>query len=271
MKISAVFGFVVFCFLLNDAFAQNLSESEKRKQHLPYVRGATDCIANAVGRSSKFIEAVEIKNIAALIPDAMILCGDSLSSMIKMHDVIYNGGGMDFFKGPYIADIERAVRSRLATRISAAKIDIERLADQRREAAKKAAMERAEIEERENAARAAKIATAEKVLDLIRGRTMECIGKQALPMLVTDEKADVIAKAAMLFCESEVNALVGATYDAILATGAPSNEQNIRLSAKKRVEDVVTAHIVRAKAELLLNIQPNRDKEKVAPPAGSTF
>lgn len=271
MSKPVVMGLMLGLFIATSAVAQPLSESDKRKRLLPYLRSATDCVSNAVGRSPSFLAAVEANTIGGLIPDAVRACMDSLSSMVTMHDAIYGGGGMDFFKGPYLSDLERAVRGRLANRIASAKADMERLAEQRRAEAARAAAERAETEARENAARAERVAIAEKVRDLIRDRAMGCIGKQALPLLVTDEKAEVVAKAAMLFCEGEVNALIAATYDVISASGAGGNEQGIRLAAKKRVEEVVTAHIVRAKAELLLNSQGNREREKAAPSAGPTL
>ncbi len=135
-----------------------------------------------------------------------------------------------------------------------------RLEELRRTEAARQAAERAESEARAKAARADKLATAEKVRDVIRERTMGCIGKQALPMLVTDEKAEVIAKAAMLFCEGEVNALIAATVDVILNDGELTNETAIRQAARKRVEEVVTAHVVRAKGELILQGQKREDR-----------
>jgi hypothetical protein len=265
-----VFG-LVLGLCATSALAQPMTEQDKRKRHLPYVRNATDCIANSVGRNPLFVEAVGANRIGGLLPDAVSGCTQQLSAMVTMHDAIYGGGGMDFFKGPYLTDLERAVRSRLASRIASAKADAERLAEQHKAEAARVAAERAETEARENAARGERVATAEKVRDLIRERAMGCIGKQALPMLVTDEKAEVVAKAAMLFCEGEVNALVAATYEVISASGAGGNEQGIRLAAKKRVEEVVTAHIVRAKAELLLNSHINRDKDKPAPSTSPTL
>lgn len=254
---SVLVGTLFAIALSSVAGAQNPSEADKRKRHLPYIRNATDCVANAVGRNPLFATAVESNAIGALLPDAVRACTDPMATMITMHDMIYGGGGMDFFKGPYLSDVERAVRSRLAPRIASMRADMERAAEQRKEAASKAAAERAE-----------RVASAEKVRDLIRERTMSCIGKQALPMLVTDEKAEVVAKAAMLFCEAEVNALVAATYDVISASGESANEANVRVAARKRVEEVVTAHIIKAKAELILNSQSNRDREK-APAAAS--
>lgn len=247
------------------AAAQAQADRDKRRQHVPYVRAATDCIANHVSQSTGFNSAVASGAIGQLIPPAVDACVQPLIAMVNMHDAIYGGGGMDFYKGPYLNDLERALKARLAGRIESAKAEMARLEEARRVEAARLAAERAETEAKAQAAKAERLAIAQKVRDVVRDRAMGCIGRQAAPMLVTDEKAEVIAKAAMLFCEGEVNALMAATVDLIQLDGELSNEAAIRQAARKRVEEVVTAHIVRAKAELILQgqqreVRPNQSQ-----------
>lgn len=102
------------------------------------------------------------------------------------------------------------------------------------------------------AERAEKKAVLEKSRDLIRSRMLACIGKEGATMLLTDEKAEVVAKAAMIFCKNDVDALVRATIEIIeTEAGRPANRNAIREAAEKRVQEVVTAHIVRTRGEMI--------------------
>jgi hypothetical protein len=237
--------------------AEANTEREKRRKLLPYIYAASQCVATAVGNSPDFPKAVEsdqfLPLIARLAPE---LCAGPLTEMAQQHDIIYGGGGREFLNGPYFSDLDRSVRARLAGRISATKLELAKLAEQRQIEAARAAADRAEVENRARAAQAERVSMAEKVRNVIQDRAMNCIGTQALPMLVTDEKAEVIAKAAMLFCNNEVNALIAATQDVLAARGDTTSPEAIRIAARKGVEDVVTAHVVRAKAELLLKSAP---------------
>ncbi|MGO4170568.1 hypothetical protein [Bosea sp. TAF32] len=109
-----------------------------------------------------------------------------------------------------------------------------------------------EAAEKERAARAEKKALLEKTRDLIRSKMLACIGREGTPMLLTDEKAEVVAKAAMLFCKGDVDALTNATIELIeTEDGRPANRGAVREAAEKRVQEVVTAHIIRARGEML--------------------
>lgn len=119
---------------------------------------------------------------------------------------------------------------------------------------------------RNAAERAEKKAVLEKSRDLIRSRMLACIGKEGASMLLTDEKAEVVAKAAMIFCKNDVDALVRATIELIeTEAGRPSNRSAIREAAEKRVQEVVTAHIIRTRGEMI-----GRGRSPAQPPAPST-
>ena len=106
--------------------------------------------------------------------------------------------------------------------------------------------------EQERAARAEKKALLEKTRDLIRTKMLACIGREGAPMLLTDEKAEVVAKAAMLFCKGDVDALTNATIELIeTEDGRPANRNAVRDAAEKRVQEVVTAHVIRSRGEMI--------------------
>lgn len=101
-------------------------------------------------------------------------------------------------------------------------------------------------------ANAEKKATLEKARDLIRGRMLACIGREGSSMLLTDEKAEAVAKAAMIFCKSDVDALIQATIElAELGSSQPANRNAVRAAADQRVLEVVTAYVIRSRGELL--------------------
>jgi hypothetical protein len=104
----------------------------------------------------------------------------------------------------------------------------------------------------EAAAKAEKKAVLEKARDLIRTKMLGCIGKEGTPMLLTDEKAEVVAKSAMIFCRADVDALVQATIELVeLESGRPANRQAVKQAAESRVQELVVAHVVRSRGEML--------------------
>lgn len=113
-------------------------------------------------------------------------------------------------------------------------------------------------------ARAEKRAVLEKTRDLIRARMLTCIGREGGPMLATDEKAEVIAKAAMIFCRADVDALAQTIvelqeHDA----NRPIDREAVRRAATQSVQEVVVAQIVKSRGEML-----NRRNQQPATPSG---
>ncbi|UZF92092.1 hypothetical protein [Bosea sp. NBC_00550] len=125
-----------------------------------------------------------------------------------------------------------------------------------------------EATEAERTARAEKKALLEKTRDLIRSKMLACIGREGAPMLLTDEKAEVVAKAAMLFCKSDVDALTNATIELIeTEEGRPANRGAIRDAAERRVQEVVTAHVIRTRGEMIGKGQQRPDNPPPARPS----
>ncbi len=118
--------------------------------------------------------------------------------------------------------------------------------------------------EAERQDRADKRTVLEKTRDLIRGRMLTCIGREGGPMLATDEKAEVVAKAAMIFCKADVDALAQAIIEIQEHDGArPVDREAVRRAATQSVQDVVVAQIVKSRGEMLnrRNQQPARPSQ----------
>lgn len=113
--------------------------------------------------------------------------------------------------------------------------------------------------------RAERRAVLEKTRDLIRARMLACIGREGGPMLATDEKAEVVAKAAMIFCKADVDALAQAIIEIQEHDGArPVDREAVRRAATQSVQDVVVAQIVKSRGEML-----NRRNQPPARPSQS--
>jgi hypothetical protein len=116
---------------------------------------------------------------------------------------------------------------------------------------------------------AEKKATIEKARALIQGKMLSCIGREGASMLLTDEKAEAVAKAAMIFCKSDVDALVQATVELIeVESNRPADRNLVRRNAEQRVLELVTAQIIRRRGEML-NRRTQPPPPPVAPPASS--
>lgn len=239
-----------FALAASSAAAQ--SEVEKRRMHVPYVRAATDCVAAVVSRDAEFDMAVAADNLKPSIGRALASCRQSLVQMINAHDTIYGAGGQAFFAGAYLDDVDRAVRVRLAAQIAASRGNAERIASERQAAELRAQAQRLEAETKAKAAQAERMELLSKTRDLISAKALACIGREGATMLLTDEKAEVVAKAAMIFCQADIDALVRATIEIVeTESGAQSNRANVRSMAESRVREVVTAHIIRSRGNLI--------------------
>ena len=78
-------------------------------------------------------------------------------------------------------------------------------------------------------------------------------------MVLTDEKAEVVAKAAMIFCQADVDAWIGSSMEIAAAQeGQPPSSQAIHEAMEKLALDVVTAYVVKARGEAI--------RKNLAPP-----
>jgi hypothetical protein len=135
--------------------------------------------------------------------------------------------------------------------------------DEQRAAQARADAERLDAERRDQEARTEKVAVLEKSRDLIRDKLLECIGREGASMVLTDEKADVVAKAAMIFCQTDVDAWIRSSMEiASTQDGQPSNSEAQHEAVEKAALDVITAYVVKARGELI-----RKSLDHTAPPA----
>ena len=92
---------IALALCATSALAQtaSLTEAQKRRLHVPYVRAATNCIAAAAQNDSEFANAVKTDYFQPLIARGWEACKQQLTAMVQAHDQIYGGGGLEFAKG----------------------------------------------------------------------------------------------------------------------------------------------------------------------------
>jgi hypothetical protein len=141
---------------------------------------------------------------------------------------------------------------------SAGVASLQRHDDEDRAAQARADADRLDAERRDHEARTEKVAVLEKSRDLIRDKLLVCIGREGASMVLTDEKAEVVAKAAMIFCQDDVDAWVRSSMEiASTQSEQPSEPQRLHEAIEKSALDVITAYVVKARGELLRkNLNP---------------
>ncbi|MBK9081009.1 MAG: hypothetical protein IPL88_02475 [Rhizobiales bacterium] len=208
-----------------------VSEAQKRKLLLPQVRSTTDCIANRVRQQSDLGAAYKEGRFRTLIGEAIASCRDQAARLVAQHDQLYGAGtGGAFLSGPYSADLERAVLSRV-------KPDIDR---QIAAAEAKEAEERARLASIE-AERQRRVGLLKDAQKLLLGAAYDCAERQIGALVRGGDGAEVLAEAAMTLCSKEVEAAIKA-INATLAAESPAFQQSfagdelVRKEMRKRVQ-----------------------------------
>ena len=142
---------------------------------------------------------------------------------------------------------------------------LQRQNDEERAAQARADADRLDAERRDQEARIKKVAVLEKSRDLIRDKLLGCIGSEGASMVLTDERAEVVAKAAMIFCQADVDAWIRSSMEIASAQdGEPSNLQALREAIERSALDVITAYVVKARGELI-----RKNLDPTAPPTAT--
>ncbi|WP_336490130.1 tetratricopeptide repeat protein [Methylobacterium nigriterrae] len=94
------------------------SDAERRREILPFVRAASDCVARAVAGDENRAAALQSLQWASSKTGGQIgpvhQCLFAINDMITAHDRIYGAGtGQAFYEGAYLKDLPRAVATRL--------------------------------------------------------------------------------------------------------------------------------------------------------------
>ena len=197
----------------------------------PSVRAATDCLARFVALDARAMTANTTAALDGLIRSKIDSCKVELAFMVDQHDrYFYPGKGVEFFKGPYMADLPRAVSVRIKP-----ELDRQRVALAQAESLK-----------------ASQIASAEKSRNLLRDKAYECVEDAIRGLLNAKESADVMTTAAMTICRKSIQDMRSAFVDLDKAKGQysvdleSSYDQLIRTTFR---ENVLTM-AVRIKAEV---------------------
>lgn len=218
-----------------------LTEAQKRKIHLPYVRAATNCISQALLMAPDAVRLAKQGQWAdALWALPKGQCDAELSTLIGTHDQLYGAGtGQTFFAGPYISDLPRALGSRL-------KGEFERLAASE---AREIAARQQEVA-RQEAAKRARIEEADRVASLYRDKMYECTTNQIVKLVTSSEGAEVLATAALTICSDEVANAAKAGTAKIRMEYPDADAVSLRAEIETAIRKNVVTTAVQAKAAL---------------------
>lgn len=218
-----------------------LTEAQKRKIHLPYVRAATNCISQSLLMAPDAVRLAKQGQWAdALRAMPKGQCGAEISTLISTHDQLYGAGtGQTFFAGPYISDLPRALGNRL-------KGEFERLAAAE---AREIAARQQEVA-RQEAAKRARIEEADRVASLYRDKMYECTTNQIVKLVTSSEGAEVLATAALTICNDEVANAAKAGTAKIRMEYPDADAVSLRAEIETAIRKNVVTTAVQAKAAL---------------------
>jgi hypothetical protein len=226
---------------------QQVTESQKRKTHLPYVRATTECFTQAVLKQNDIAQKIQMNQIQSAVFSVGAGCSQEVQLMIKKHDEIYGyGTGQSFFTGPYLNDLPRAVLTRIRPVLA----------------------QRAVAEaERENNKKSL-LSAAEYSRDLVREKMYACTGKQLEILSKSAENAAVLTQAALSLCRDEVNDAISSIAEVFTIKSGNVSTGEFRLSVRDVIQKEVMTQSVLARAALAsqsstpnpLNVQPQLSK-----------
>lgn len=212
-------------FFIGAASGQGLTESQKRKLHLPYVRAATDCYAKAIEMNTSALDMATQGRWYDALSSVGKTCDAQVIAMINVHDQLYGPGtGATFFKGPYVEDLPRAVGTRL----------------------KSALAQRSNEIDQANALRKQRTEEAAKARDLLRDRMYACTTSEVGNLVASSESAEILATAAMTICNKEVQAALDAAMEVVRLDGVAPD--GIRASLSDVIKKNVVTSAVQARA-----------------------
>ncbi len=209
----------------DSTLAQNAAgnDAAARRIVVPYVRAATDCLATAMRADRGFIAAAIADDLNPLRSNAVKACGDALARMLQAHDTAYyNGKGVEFLKGPYAEDLDRALRTRLGAEMVQIRVRY------------------IEAQQKQQQEQTERKAAADRLIE----KAYECAFTEAGTMIASSEKSEIVANAAISLCGSVVNSAINALIQAYKA----DDERTFRLDLEKVFREKVLANIVKARA-----------------------
>ncbi|MGH6847948.1 MAG: hypothetical protein ACREC0_11075 [Methylocella sp.] len=243
---------VFFLLPLSGAIAAN-TEAAKRRVLVPYARAASDCMAREVIRSPELVAAIKGDTLQSLLKDIASRCADQINTMIQMHDQLYGvGTGSNFFQGPYMDDLPRAVRARVQPQIDkkvaeADKADeVQRTEQTLREAERKADIERRESalrieQQKREAEKAVALDTARRAAGRLRDKLYECTDKNLAALVKSGEGAEVLASAVMTICQADLEAALQSAIEVYkIDSGSPAAQVRVTQRAEYFLDAAVS-------------------------------
>jgi hypothetical protein len=87
-----------------------MSTQQKNAAIQPFVRTATDCIAQSVTADPRYADRKVAADLGDLIVDSMPTCAEPMRAMIDAYDRYFGDGtGEAFFMGPYLDVLPTAI------------------------------------------------------------------------------------------------------------------------------------------------------------------
>jgi hypothetical protein len=198
-----------------------LTDAQKRKAHLPYVKTATNCFANIIRNDPTLLAAIQNNQLLNLVAKNANMCSAPVGQLISEHDKLYGlGTGKIFFEGPYLSDLTRALLARLQPDITRQKAKQTQLAEEYQQ----------------------RIDVADKTVDLLKTRMYECTGQETAKLVKSSETADVLTTAAMTICNREIEQAATSVLNVLkLKVNLNSSEE---ISYKNEIREIFRKSIL---------------------------
>ena len=248
----------------------DLTEAQKRKIVVPDIKALTYCVARVTLSDPDGVVQYRAGLLGSYVPRQLQKCPAEMNALLELYEETYGEGEAErFVRGPYLADLPRAVLSVIRLQLDA-KVDAAKQAEQaayqaemarqaesdRRIAEDVAAAARADAEGKAAEAKAAiekkeRVDTAMRSMAVLRDKFYECADHQLPGLVRSGESADVLASAAMTICGKPLSDVQDAALEVSRTKDdASSNlgEAVMREQIKNLVKERVVADAVQAKA-----------------------
>lgn len=225
------------------------SEGQKRRLLLPSVRALTDCIARTIAADKGTLEMAKVGLWDEAARQTGKQCDGFVEAMVRHHDRLHGGGtGIVFFRGPYFADLPRALAARVQPLIDRQNIESARIERERRQQDEQAEDEKSKVIKESVAAHMACLKTA--MIDLVPFST---------------ESAEAVSTAIMTRCQEHERKRASLAV-AVYSLPRDQIEKIISEHSEKARKNVLT-DIVTLRAELA---RAKMETPAINPPASGT-
>ena len=264
-------GFAIVVTLATAHAEGVVGEAARRRVVAPLIRKLTDCVAHGAVDDPSVLNAYRYGGLSGALSRHLGDCRDAVSVLLETYESVYGEGtAEEFIKGPYLADLPRAVLARIKPRLDAevsqTKVteaaaeaeqqrhlaEEQRKQEEERRAAVQAENERQATEQRAALDKQNRIDVAKRAMGILRDKFYDCADKQLVGLVKSGESADVLASAAMTMCGQSLSDLQDSAIEENKAENNQSSNSSfddvLRLKVKDLVHERVAADAVQAKA-----------------------